>query len=52
MKTKTSSTSLVLRSMMIIPLLALLIISCGKEETHYEEIEEVIEVVEGTNQSR
>ena len=52
MKTKTSSTSLVLRSMMIIPLLALLIISCGKEETHYEEIEEVIEVVEGTENNQ
>lgn len=37
MKTKTSQTSLLLRSMILIPLIAILIISCGKEGKKYEE---------------
>ena len=41
MKTKTSNTSLIIRSLALIPLLAILIISCGKEETKFQEVEEV-----------
>ncbi|MGJ8683568.1 MAG: M56 family metallopeptidase [Nonlabens sp.] len=53
MKTQTSHTSLLLRSLALIPVLALLIISCGKEETEFQEIEEIIEVVEEpTNQKQ
>lgn len=47
MKTHTSQTSLLLRSLALVPVLALLIISCGKEETQLKEVEEIIEVVEG-----
>lgn len=47
MKTQTSNTSLVLRSLALIPVLTLLIISCGKEETQIQEVEDVIEVVKG-----
>lgn len=50
MKTHTSNTSLVLRSLAIIPVLALLIISCGKEETEFIEIEETVIVEDDTNQ--
>lgn len=46
MKTHTSPVSLVLRSLALIPVLALLVMSCGKEETEFQEIEEIIEVVE------
>jgi beta-lactamase regulating signal transducer with metallopeptidase domain len=42
MKTHTSNTSLVLRSLALVPILALLIISCGKEETEFIEIEETV----------
>jgi bla regulator protein BlaR1 len=50
MKTHTSNTSLVLRSLALIPILTLLIISCGKEETEFIEIEETIIVEDDTNQ--
>ncbi|WP_438969115.1 M56 family metallopeptidase [Nonlabens sp.] len=50
MKTHTSHASLVLRSLSLIPILALLIISCGKEETEFIEIEETIIVEDDTNQ--
>ncbi|MEP0480288.1 MAG: M56 family metallopeptidase [Nonlabens sp.] len=46
MKTHTSNTSLVLRSLALIPILALLVISCGKEETEFIEVEETIIEVE------
>lgn len=46
MKTSTSATSGLLRSLALIPVLTLLIISCGKEETEFQEVEEIIEVVE------
>jgi hypothetical protein len=36
MKTKSSKTSLLLRSLVIIPMIAFLIVSCGKEEKKYE----------------
>ena len=50
MKTHTSNTSLVLRSLALIPILALLIISCGKEETEFQEIEEIVIVEDDSNQ--
>ncbi len=46
MKIQTSHTSLLLRSLALIPVLALLIISCGKEETQFIEVEEIIEIEE------
>ncbi|PPK96299.1 beta-lactamase regulating signal transducer with metallopeptidase domain [Nonlabens xylanidelens] len=49
MKTHTSNTSLVLRSLALIPILALLIISCGKEETEFQEIEEIVIVEDDSN---
>jgi hypothetical protein len=51
MNTKTSSTSLLLRSLAIIPVIALLVVSCGKEEVEIEEPEtfEIIEVVEDSS---
>ena len=36
MKTKSSKTSLLLKSLVIIPIIAVLIVSCGKEEKKYE----------------
>ncbi len=50
MKTHTSNTSLILRSLALVPILALLIISCGKEETEFIEIEEVVIEEQPTNQ--
>ena len=50
MKTHTSNTSLVLRSLALIPILALLVISCGKEETEFQEIEEILIVEDHSNQ--
>ena len=50
MKTHTSNTSLVLRSLALIPILALLVISCGKEETEFQEIEEILIVEDDSNQ--
>lgn len=38
MKTRTSHTSLLIRSLVLIPVLVLLVMSCGKEETKFEEI--------------
>ncbi|WP_405378057.1 M56 family metallopeptidase [Nonlabens sp. Asnod3-A02] len=49
MKTHTSNTSLVLRGLALIPILALLIISCGKEETEFQEIEEIVIVEDDSN---
>lgn len=49
MKTRTSRTNLLLRSLILIPILAILIISCGQEVTQFQEIEEVVEGKE-TNQ--
>ncbi|WOI21986.1 M56 family metallopeptidase [Nonlabens ulvanivorans] len=46
MKTQTSQASLISRSLALIPILALLIISCGKEETEFQEIEEILEIEE------
>jgi hypothetical protein len=46
MKTHTSPISLLLRSLALIPVLALLVMSCGKEETEFQEVEEIIEIVE------
>ena len=37
MKTNSSKTSLLLRSLVIVPIIAVLIVSCGKEEKKYEE---------------
>ncbi|QJP34189.1 M56 family metallopeptidase [Nonlabens sp. Ci31] len=37
MKTHTSNTSLVFRSLALIPVIALLVISCGKEKTEYQD---------------
>jgi hypothetical protein len=44
MNTKTSPTSLLLRSLALIPVIALLVISCGKEDVEIEEVIEVIEI--------
>ncbi|ALM20733.1 hypothetical protein AAT17_05580 [Nonlabens sp. MIC269] len=52
MKTKTSNTSLFIRSVALIPVLAILIISCGKEETKFQEVEQVIEEVEVPEQNK
>ncbi|WP_298950093.1 M56 family metallopeptidase [uncultured Nonlabens sp.] len=49
MKTHTSNTSLVLRGLALIPILALLIISCGKEETEFIEVEEIVIVEDDSN---
>jgi beta-lactamase regulating signal transducer with metallopeptidase domain len=46
MKIRTSPISLLLRSLALIPVLALLVMSCGKEETEFQEVEEIIEIVE------
>jgi bla regulator protein BlaR1 len=46
MKTHTSNTSLVFRSLALIPVIALLVISCGKEETEFQKGEEIIEIME------
>jgi len=49
MKTRTSNTSLVFRSLALIPVIALLVISCGKEETEFIEIEEIIIIEDDSN---
>lgn len=36
MKTNSSKTSLLLRSLVIVPIIAVLIVSCGKEKTEYK----------------
>jgi beta-lactamase regulating signal transducer with metallopeptidase domain len=46
MNTKTSPTSGLLRSLALIPVIALLVISCGKEDVEIEEVEEIIEIRE------
>ncbi|MBF4984026.1 M56 family metallopeptidase [Nonlabens mediterrranea] len=46
MKTNTSQTSLILRTLILIPILTLLVISCGKEETEFQETEELLEIEE------
>ncbi len=51
MKTQTSQNSLIFRSLALIPILALLTISCGKEETEFQEIEEILEIEEVVDNS-
>ena len=51
MKTQTSQASLIFRSLALIPILALLTISCGKEETEFQEIEEILEIEEVVDNS-
>ena len=46
MNTKTSSTSGLLRSLALILIITVLVISCGKEDVEIEEIEEIIKVKE------
>jgi bla regulator protein BlaR1 len=54
MKTHTSNTSLVFRSLALIPVIALLVISCGKEETEFQEVELPVEfkIIEETPSNR
>jgi hypothetical protein len=42
MKTQTSQRSLLLRSLVLVPVIALLIISCGREETEFKPMEKGI----------
>ncbi|GAK91935.1 regulatory sensor-transducer [Nonlabens ulvanivorans] len=51
MKTQTSQNSLIFRSLALIPILTLLTISCGKEETEFQEIEEILEIEEVVDDS-
>lgn len=51
MKTQTSQNSLIFRSLALIPILALLTISCGKEETEFQEVEEILEIEEVVDDS-
>jgi beta-lactamase regulating signal transducer with metallopeptidase domain len=48
MKTKTTHANLIFRSLALLPILTLLVIGCGKEQTEFKEIEEkaIEEIVE------
>lgn len=51
MKTKTTHASLLFRTLALLPILTLLVIGCGKEQTEFKEIEEEIikeEIIETT----
>lgn len=49
MKTHTTTVSGLLRSLAIVPVLALLVMSCGQEETEFIEVEETIIVEDDLN---